>query len=165
MNAPTGLGTDLAEHWMHPSPKLGTLRHAEAAAVTVLLLLAVCLPLLLTGNAGPAAIAAVAIVVCGAVADVLLQRRVRAWAFCERNEDLLVRRGLMVRRLSLVPYGRMQFVDVSSGPFERAVGLATLRLHTAAATSDARIPGLPRVEAERLRDQLSTLGSAQAAGL
>jgi membrane protein YdbS with pleckstrin-like domain len=71
----------------------------------------------------------------------------------------------MVQRLSLVPYGRMQFVDVSAGPLERSLGLATLRLHTAAAASDARIPGLPRAEAERLRDQLGSLGEAQAAGL
>jgi membrane protein YdbS with pleckstrin-like domain len=71
----------------------------------------------------------------------------------------------MVQRLSLVPYGRMQFVDVSSGPLERAAGLATVRLHTAAASSDARIPGLPRADADRLRDQLSTLGGAQMAGL
>jgi hypothetical protein len=97
--------------------------------------------------------------------DVLLQRRVAAWGFCERADDLLVRRGVMVRRLSLVPYGRMQFVDVSAGPLERAFGLATLRLHTAAAASDARVPGLPRAEAERLRDQLSTLGGARMAGL
>jgi membrane protein YdbS with pleckstrin-like domain len=165
VNAPTGLGTELSPKWLHPSPKLGTLRHCEAAAVTVLLLLAAGLPLLLVGLPGPAGLAAAAVLVAGIAADVMLQRRVRAWSFCERGEDLLVRRGLMVRRLSLVPYGRMQFVDVSSGPFERALGLATLRLHTAAAASDARIPGLPREEAERLRDQLSTLGSAQAAGL
>jgi membrane protein YdbS with pleckstrin-like domain len=90
---------------------------------------------------------------------------VASWAFSERAEDLLIRRGVLVQRLSLVPYGRMQFVDVSSGPLERSVGLATLRLHTAAAASDARIPGLPRAEAARLRDQLSALGGAQAAGL
>jgi membrane protein YdbS with pleckstrin-like domain len=59
----------------------------------------------------------------------------------------------------------MLFVDVSRGPLARAVGLATVRLHTAAATSDARIPGLPRADADRLRDQLSSLGGAQMAGL
>ena len=165
MNAPTGLGTDLAAQWLRPSPRLGTLRHAEAAAVTVVLLLGAGLPLLITGLTTAAWTTAAAVVVAGLVADVLLQRRVRAWSFCERGEDLLVRRGLMVRRLSLVPYGRMQFVDVTSGPLERSLGLATVRLHTAAASSDARIPGLPREEAERLRDQLSRLGSAQAAGL
>ena len=129
------------------------------------MLLAVGLPLVLSGQLLAAAVAAVGVLLAGALTDVVLQRRVAAWGFCERADDLLVRRGVMVRRLSLVPYGRMQFVDVSAGPLERAFGLATLRLHTAAAASDARIPGLPRAEAERLRDQLSTLGGARMAGL
>jgi membrane protein YdbS with pleckstrin-like domain len=159
------LGEQAADRWLHPSPRLGTLRRAEVAAVAVVLLLAAGVPLLLTGHPVVAAGAAGGVVVAALVADALLQRRVRAWAFCERADDLLVRRGLLVQRLSLVPYGRMQFVDVSSGPLERALGLATLRLHTAAAASDARVPGLPREEAERLRDQLSTLGGAQLAGL
>jgi membrane protein YdbS with pleckstrin-like domain len=165
VTAPTTLGEATAERWLHPSPALATLRLAEAGAVTVLLLVAAGLPLLITGLATVAGIVAAGILVAGVVAAVLLRRRVRSWAFCERAEDLLVRRGVMVQRLSLVPYGRMQFVDVSAGPLERSLGLATLRLHTAAAASDARIPGLPRAEAERLRDQLGSLGEAQAAGL
>jgi membrane protein YdbS with pleckstrin-like domain len=67
--------------------------------------------------------------------------------------------------LSVIPYGRMQFVDVTAGPLEQAVGLATVRLHTAAASSDVRIPGLDRHEAARLRDRLTELGEAQAEGL
>jgi membrane protein YdbS with pleckstrin-like domain len=165
VSAAPPLGHTTAERWQHPSPRLGALRRAEVAAVTAVLLLAAGLPLLLTGHAVVAGIVAGCLVVAAVAAAVLLQRRVRSWAFCERAEDLLVRRGLMVQRLSLVPYGRMQFVDVSSGPLERALGLATVRLHTAAASSDARIPGLPRADADRLRDQLSTLGGAQMAGL
>lgn len=46
-------------------------------------------------------------------------------------------RGLLVRRLSVVPDGRMQFVDVTAGPVERAFRLATVKLHTAAAAGDA----------------------------
>jgi membrane protein YdbS with pleckstrin-like domain len=38
-------------------------------------------------------------------------------------------------------------------------------MHTAAASSDARIPGLPADEAARLRDLLARLGEAKAAGL
>jgi membrane protein YdbS with pleckstrin-like domain len=161
----TPLGAGASGTWLHPSPKLAALRLAETAAVTVVVLLAVGLPLLLTGLTAAAAGAAGGILLVGIGVALLLRRRVRSWAFCERADDLLVRRGLMVQRLSLVPYGRMQFVDVSSGPLERSIGLATLRLHTAAAASDARIPGLPRAEAERLRDQLGSLGEAQAAGL
>jgi membrane protein YdbS with pleckstrin-like domain len=71
----------------------------------------------------------------------------------------------MFARLSVVPYGRMQFIDVTAGPLERAFGLATVRLHTAAAATDARIPGLTSEEAARLRDRLAELGESQAAGL
>jgi membrane protein YdbS with pleckstrin-like domain len=71
----------------------------------------------------------------------------------------------MFRRMSVIPYGRMQYVEIAAGPLERAFGLATVQMHTAAAASDARIPGLPAAEANRLRDQLTTLGEAQAMGL
>jgi membrane protein YdbS with pleckstrin-like domain len=103
--------------------------------------------------------------VIGAVAWVIVGRRFHAWGYAEREDDLLVRRGVMFARLSVVPYGRMQFIDVQAGPLERLFRLATVRLHTAAAATDARIPGLERDEAARLRDRLAELGEAQAAGL
>jgi len=110
-------------------------------------------------------IVAAVVVGVGVVAEGFVQRRVRAWAYCEREDDLLVRRGVLFTRLSVVPYGRMQFVDVTAGPVERSFGLATVRMHTAAAASDARIPGLTEADAARLRDQLAALGEARAAGL
>jgi membrane protein YdbS with pleckstrin-like domain len=72
---------------------------------------------------------------------------------------------LFLRKLSIVPYARMQFVDVTAGPMERVFGLATVTMHTAAAASDARIPGLPSAEAARLRDRLSSLGESRSEGL
>ncbi len=39
-----------------------------------------------------------------------------AWGYAEREDDLLVRRGVLVRRVSVVPYGRMQYVDVTARP-------------------------------------------------
>ena len=101
----------------------------------------------------------------GGLLWILVGRRYRSWGYAEREDDLLVRRGVMFARLSVVPYGRMQFIDVTAGPLERAFRLATVRLHTAAAATDARIPGLERDEAARLRDRLAELGEAQAAGL
>ncbi|MER7277672.1 PH domain-containing protein [Dactylosporangium sp. NPDC000244] len=109
--------------------------------------------------------AAVAIVTGGALRAVFLRRSIRAWGYAERAEDLLVRHGLLVRRLSIVPYARMQFVDVTAGPIERAAGLATVTLHTAAAASDATVPGLEAAEATRLRDRLAALGEIREEGL
>jgi membrane protein YdbS with pleckstrin-like domain len=105
------------------------------------------------------------IVIGGFLLDRFAQRRVRAWAYREREDDLMVSRGVFITRLSVIPYGRMQFIDVVAGPIERAFGLATVRMHTAAAASDARIPGLLSAEAARLRDHLAELGESKAAGL
>ncbi len=104
-------------------------------------------------------------ILVSAIRLAFLPRNLRSWGYAERADDLLVRHGLLLRRLSLVPYGRMQFVDVTAGPLERLFGLATVQLHTAAAASDAKIPGLPPAEATRLRDRLAALGEARAEGL
>jgi membrane protein YdbS with pleckstrin-like domain len=113
--------------------------------------------------AWPAAM--VVLVVYAVWRAIITVRAVRAWGYAERDQDLLVRHGLLIRRLSIVPYARMQFVDVTAGPLERAFGLATVQLHTAAAASDARVPGLPPEEAARLRDRLTALGEDRAEGL
>lgn len=95
----------------------------------------------------------------------LVPRQVRAIGYAEEEDDLLVARGVMFRSLVVVPYGRMQFTDVSQGPLLRALGLATVKLHTASATTDATIPGLPAAEAARVKDRLTALGESRLAGL
>ena len=150
--------------WRVPSPRLLTMRRLEvgvaALVAAVLAFVAVAF-----GDLLVAAIAAVAILGVGGVVEVAVSRRVRSWGYAEREDDLLVRRGVLFARLSVIPYGRMQFIDVTAGPVERAFGLATVRMHTAAPASDARIPGLASEEAARVRDRLAELGEAQAAGL
>lgn len=147
------------------------MRRAQAIAVTAALALLV---LALTSIAyllgwhtvvpgGTAAL--IGTLLAGLVGERLLQRRVRAWSYCERADDLLIRRGVLITRVSVVPYGRMQYIDVVAGPLERAFGLATVRMHTAAAASGARIPGLSAENAARLRDHLATLGEAKLTGL
>jgi hypothetical protein len=141
------------------------MRRAEVA--TISLILAVLFGLVFWAAQGPLA-AVISVVVLGALGTTLswfLRRRFRAWRYQERHEDLIVARGVMVQRLSVVPYGRMQFVEVTAGPVERIFGLSTVKLHTAAAASDARIPGLERDEAARLRDRLTELGESMAAGM
>jgi uncharacterized protein len=151
--------------WQQPSPKLLRCRRIQVALVTVP-------AALIAGVACGSAVAAglgvgigIAVLAAGLVAERLLSRRVASWGFAERHEDLMIRRGVMVRRQSVIPYGRMQYIDITAGPLERSLGLATLRMHTAAAASDARIPGLDQAVASKLRDQLAALGEAQAAGL
>jgi hypothetical protein len=141
------------------------MRRAEVVTISVVLAAFFGLVFLVAGGALPGIISAVVVLVLGAVLSWFLHRRFRAWRYQERNEDLVVARGVMVQRLSVVPYGRMQFVEVTAGPIERIFELSTVKLHTAAAASDARIPGLERDEAARLRDRLTELGESMAAGM
>jgi membrane protein YdbS with pleckstrin-like domain len=157
-------GVVAAEEWRLPSPRLLRLRRLEVGGTAALLAVALVVIGAISGSTAAYAVGAVA-AVAGLVALPVVGRRYRSWGYAERQDDLLVRRGVMFRRLSVVPYGRMQFIDVTAGPLERMFDLATVRLHTAAAATDARIPGLAKDDAARLRDRLAELGEAQAAGL
>ncbi|GAA2413651.1 PH domain-containing protein [Streptomyces glaucosporus] len=153
-----------AERWR--GVERGLLRMRRTLLVAVLVPLALAAALVLGTAAGPAwaALAAVplAVAVWGWRAIAL---NWASWRYAERADDLLIARGVVWRGLTVVPYGRMQLVEVTSGPLERRFGLARVQLHTAAATTDAHIPGLAPEEAERLRDRLTELGEARSAGL
>ena len=82
-------------------------------------------------------------------------RRYAAWGYRMEEDELAVRHGLLVRALSLVPFGRVQHIDLAQGPLERAFGLATLVLNTAGTRGAAiRLPGLAQADAERIRDHI-----------
>jgi uncharacterized protein len=150
--------------WRPVSRKLITVELINRVVWVVILLAGLTVGYLLAEHwAWTAAMAAV--LIFAVWRSLVTVRAVRAWGYAERDNDLLVRHGLVIRRLSIVPYARMQFVDVTAGPLERAFRLATVQLHTAAAASDARIPGLPPEEAARLRDRLTALGEDRAEGL
>jgi len=150
--------------WRTPSPRLLRLRRLEVALPALVVAVFFVVIGAVSGAAWAYGLAAAAVAV-GLLLLPTVGRRYRSWGYAEREDDLLVRRGVLFTRLSVVPYGRMQFIDVTAGPLERSLRLATVRLHTAAAATDARIPGLDRDEAARLRDRLAELGEAQAAGL
>ena len=150
--------------WRPVSPKLITVELIGRTAFTLVVLIGLVVGWLLVPHwAWLLAIAAN--LIFGIWRAIVTVRAVKAWGYAERDNDLLVRHGLLIRRLSIVPYARMQYVDVTAGPLERAFRLATVQLHTAAAATDARVPGLPPDEASRLRDRLTALGEDRAEGL
>jgi membrane protein YdbS with pleckstrin-like domain len=155
----------LGVRWTGVSPKLAALRRLVALVSVAVLASGVALGLWFWLGGWGVVAALVAAVALGVWLWSVIGRGVESWGYTERDEDLLVKRGLFYRQLVVVPYGRMQFVDVQSGPLERAYGLASVQLHTASAATDAHIPGLPPEEAARLRDRLASLGESQSAGL
>ncbi|MEV7788403.1 PH domain-containing protein [Streptomyces sp. NPDC088106] len=157
-------GTEGEPVWIALPPGLLKMRRLLLVVWLGLLALAAGLVPGLLAGPGWAAFAALplAVLVWGWV---MLERNWRSWRYAERADDLLLTRGVLWRQETVVPYGRMQLVEVTSGPVERHFDLASVQLHTAAAATDATIPGLVPAEAERLRDRLTELGEARSAGL
>ena len=165
---PDWIGPDLwgadSAGWQALSPRLRQLRRM----LLVIAVLPVALLAALLGGAFlglPGLALALVPVAAGGWGWHAIGRAWASWRYAERVDDLLISHGLLVRRLVVVPYGRMQLVDVTAGPLARRFGIAQVRLHTAAATTDATIPGLAPAEAARLRDALTERGEARAAGL
>lgn len=150
--------------WIPVSRRLAALKRIELA-FSLVVPLAVCVGAYVFLGWTWTLFVAAAFVLGVGLRILTVGRSVRSWGYAEREKDLLVRHGLVTRHLSIVPYARMQFVDVSAGPLERMFNLATVQLHTAAAASDARVPGLEPAEAARLRDRLTALGEIGKEGL
>lgn len=154
------------EQWVRVSPLLARAYRIELVLLALLGAVGVALLRLVPDlpPAVPVVLGAVLLVVVVWV-WVVIGRRVRSWGYAERADDLIVTSGILFRRLVIVPYGRMQLVDLTAGPLHRALGIATVQLHTAAATTDASIPGLTPDVAAGLRDRLARLGEQRSAGL
>jgi len=149
--------------WRGVSRRLITARSIALAAVAApLLLVAVVLAAVLS----PWAWIAVVVLPIGWVwAQVVILLQVPAISWAELPEELAIRRGRMWRSLVTVPYGRIQYVDLESGPLLRALGMATITVNTASPESSGTVPGLPTQVAEELRVRLAARGEAKRAGL
>jgi membrane protein YdbS with pleckstrin-like domain len=95
----------------------------------------------------------------------IVERQVHAWGYDVGDDALTIRHGVLYRELVVVPYARIQYVDVQAGPLERRFGIASVQLHTASSATDARIPGLAADTAAALRDELARLGETRSVGL
>lgn len=149
--------------WRPVSPALRGVRLVSlAAALAVPVVATVVLGVLLTPWAfvGTAALLAL-----GAWAAWLIGRQVSAISWVELPEEIVIRKGRVFRTLVSIPYGRLQYIDIQSGPLMRSKGLASCEFHTASPSSGGTLPGLPAEEAEALRARLAARGEAQRAGL
>jgi membrane protein YdbS with pleckstrin-like domain len=138
----------------HLDPRMRTV-WAVARSLPVVVV-AVAAAVVVASAVGAAALAVVAALglVGLAAAVVTAGWSWRCWTWAAWDDALELRHGVVVRAASLVPYHRIQQIDVHRGPLERALSLSTLVLRTAAATTDARLPGIAAEHAETLRHEL-----------
>jgi len=152
--------------WQPVSPQLRRMRRTVLASLAALVLVVgLVLTAVFAVPRGLTALGVVAVLLLVGFGWWAIGRNARFWGYAERDEDLYIKHGALFRELVAVPYGRMQFVDITAGPVEQLYGIATVHLHTASPRTNARIPGLTADEASRLRDRLTELGETQAAGL
>lgn len=103
---------------------------------------------------GGAWLVPVAIAAAIAIARLPL-RRYRATGYSIAAKRLRIVRGVLTRRDTTVPFGRVQHIDVRQGPIERLFGLATLTVHTAGThNASVHLPGLAHEDALNLRDEI-----------
>lgn len=82
-------------------------------------------------------------------------RRYHARGYQMGPDRLRVVRGILFRSDTVVPFGRVQHLDVEQGPVERFYGLARLVLHTAGNhNASVILPGLAHEDAVAMREEI-----------
>ena len=88
---------------------------------------------------------------------VLPGRQYRRWGYDMGDQQLRVLRGFLWRTDTIVPFNRIQHIDVAQGPLQRLFGLSTLIVHTAGThNSIVALPGLATADAEDMRETIKS---------
>jgi uncharacterized protein len=89
------------------------------------------------------------------MAFVVPARKYRHWGYAMGTDRLRVVRGYMFYHDTIVPFGRIQHIDVDQGPIDRRYDLATLTVHTAGNhNSTVALPGLLHSQALAMREAI-----------
>lgn len=103
----------------------------------------------------PGLIAGTVLVIALALVIRIPQSRYNARGYQISADRLRVVRGLLFRSDTVVPFGRVQHIDVHQGPLERFFGIATLTLHTAGNhNAGVALPGLGEELAREMREEI-----------
>ena len=118
----TRRGGDLP--WRPVSPMLTRVRLISVGIVVLPVLLATIVAAVFATRW--LLVATLVVVLVGLWAVWLVGRQVSAISWVELDEEIVIRKGRLFRSLVSVPYGRLQYVDIQSGPLERAFGIASV---------------------------------------
>jgi membrane protein YdbS with pleckstrin-like domain len=104
----------------------------------------------------PAIAVAVLAVALTVVAAIVVPRiRLARFRYEVREDEIDLRRGIVVQTRTLVPMVRVQHVDMRRTVLSRAFGLAAVVFHTAAGSHE--IPALREADAAAIRDRIADL--------
>ncbi|MGU3423537.1 PH domain-containing protein [Microbacterium paraoxydans] len=92
-------------------------------------------------------------------------RRPFSWkrhGYTVTTDGLLLRRGIVWRKLAVFPLARLQGVSLSQGPIDRAQGVSGAQVHTVPGPITGLLSGLERADALALLNEVS-VAAAEAA--
>jgi membrane protein YdbS with pleckstrin-like domain len=116
---------------------------------------AIALALMFVGGALGIAIAVVAVALAVAAAVIVPRVRLARFRYEVREDEIDLRRGVLVETRTLVPMERVQHVDMRRTVLSRLFGLAAVVFHTAAGANE--IPALRDADAAQIRDRIADL--------
>ena len=137
-------------------PAYKTLLRVEASILALLIMVAVSVASLAVSDiilwAGVPAL-----LVIGYLVIRLPYRRWASRGYSLAEERLRFVKGVLFHADTVVPFGRVQHIDVQQGPLERAFDLATLTVHTAGNhNASVQVPGLKHADAVVMRETIRT---------
>lgn len=151
--------------WRRLSPRYLRLKLTMIAITWPILFAFAIVPLVIWADQWMWVTALIACLILWAWRFIRAPRAYRRWGYAETDTDVYLTNGLLTRNFDCVPYGRMQVVNVSSGPIERLFRLSSVQMVTSSVTGSITIPGLESKEATELRDRLIERGESQQAGI
>ncbi|MCP9221760.1 PH domain-containing protein [Erythrobacter sp. LQ02-29] len=138
----------------HVHPNHEKLVRAQLLILAVPIVIGAIIAMIAGGTIGLIA-GPLAILLAAFFAWYMPHRRFLARGFAMGTDRLRVVRGLLFRSDTVVPFGRVQHIDVDRGPLERYYGLATLTLHTAGThNASVALPGLLHEDALAMREEI-----------
>jgi membrane protein YdbS with pleckstrin-like domain len=116
---------------------------------------AIALALTVVGGALGVVLCVLAVAVAAAAVLLVPRIRLARFRFEVREDEIDLRRGIVVETRTLVPMARVQHVDMRRTALSRLFGLAAVVFHTAAGANE--IPALRDADAAAIRDQIADL--------
>ncbi len=98
----------------------------------------------------------VALIVIAFVQIFTMLKSCQVKSYAIRDKDILYKTGWLFYKEVVVPFNRVQHIEIVRGPIARLFGLSSLKLFTAGGQqSDLKIPGLFPAKAQRIKEIVS----------
>lgn len=96
------------------------------------------------------------IAVIAAIYTVVLIAGFSRRRYALREKDISYGKGILIQKLTTVPFARVQHIEVDQKPLSRLFNLASIKIFTAGESNDdLKINGIPKKEALQIKEYIT----------